>query len=386
MKVANRASIAPFYVMEVMKAAAERERAEGDVLHLEVGQPSTPAPTAVLAAARAALNSDRLGYTDATGVPELKERIAIHYEERYGLEIPSERVVVTVGASGGFVLAFLAAFDVGDRVAVTQPGYPCYRNTLEAFGVEVVSIPVGPETRFVPTSRLLEVAGPLDGLMLASPANPTGTALTSAEMADIATYCRSNGIRLMVDEIYHGIEYGGQIPTALSLEPDAVILQSFSKYFSMTGWRLGWVVAPADLVRPMERLAQNLFISPPTLSQLAAVAAFDATDELDHNVARYAENRRVLIDGLGSVGLDHFASPDGAFYFYIDVSHLTDDSQALCSTWLDELGVACTPGIDFDPLQGHRYVRLSYSESTQDIKAATERIAGWVSDFDSNPG
>jgi aspartate/methionine/tyrosine aminotransferase len=386
MKVAERASIAPFYVMEVMKAAAERERAGGDVLHLEVGQPSTPAPAAVLAAARSALDSDRLGYTDATGIPELKERIALHYEERYGLEIAPERVVVTVGASGGFVLAFLAAFDVGDRVAVTQPGYPCYRNTLEAFGVEAVAVPVGPASRFVPTSRLLEEAGSLDGLMMASPANPTGTALTSAELADIATYCRSNGIRLLADEIYHGIEYGGQIPTALSLEPDAVVLQSFSKYFSMTGWRLGWIIAPEDLVRPMERLAQNLFISPPTLSQLAAIGAFDATDELDRNVARYAESRRVLIDGLGAVGLDHFASPDGAFYFYIDVSRLTDDSQQLCATWLEELGVACTPGIDFDPVSGHRYVRLSYSESTQDIKTATERIAGWVSDFDSNPG
>jgi aspartate/methionine/tyrosine aminotransferase len=386
MKVADRASIPPFYVMEVMKAAAERERAQGDVLHLEVGQPSTPAPTSVVAAAHAALQSDRLGYTDATGVPELKDRIALYYEERYGLAISAERVVVTIGASGGFVLAFLAAFDDGDRVGVTQPGYPCYRNTLEAFGVEVVAIPVGPETRFVPTSRLLAEAGPLDGLMLASPANPTGTALTSAEMADIATFCRSNGIRLIVDEIYHGIEYGGQIPTALSLEPDAVVLQSFSKYFSMTGWRLGWVIAPDELVRPMERLAQNLFISPPTLSQLAAVAAFDAADELDRNVARYAENRAVLIDGLGAVGLDHFASPDGAFYFYIDVSHLTKDSQELCAIWLDELGVACTPGIDFDPDQGHRYVRLSYSESTQDIRTATERIAGWVSDFDSNPG
>jgi aspartate/methionine/tyrosine aminotransferase len=386
MKIADRASIPPFYVMEVMKAAAKRERAEGDVLHLEVGQPSTPAPTSVVTAARAALESNRLGYTDATGVPELKERIALHYEERYGLEIAPERVVVTVGASGGFVLAFLAAFDVGDRVGVTQPGYPCYRNTLEAFGVEVVAIPVGPETRFVPTSRRLAEAGPLDGLMLASPANPTGTALTSAEMADIATYCRSNDIRLIVDEIYHGIEYGGQIPTALSLEPDAVVLQSFSKYFSMTGWRLGWVIAPEELVRPMERLAQNLFISPPTLSQLAAIAAFDAADELDRNVARYAENRAVLIDGLGAVGLDHFASPDGAFYFYIDVSHLTTDSQELCAIWLDELGVACTPGIDFDPDQGHRYVRLSYSESTRDIRTATERIAGWVSDFDSNPG
>ena len=378
MKVANRADIPPFYVMEVMKAAAARERTTGSVLHLEVGQPSTAAPSAVRAAAHAALDADRLGYSGATGLPSLRERIATHYAQRYGVEVAADRVIVTMGASGGFVLSFLAAFDAGDRVAVTQPGYPCYRNTLEAFGVEAVAVPVGPETRFVPTSQLLKRAGELDGLMLASPANPTGTALNSDEMADIAGYCRSNGIRLIADEIYHGIEYGGPVPTALTVEPEAIVLQSFSKYFSMTGWRLGWMIVPEELVRPIERLAQNLFISPPTLSQLAAIAAFDAADELDGNVARYAANRQVLLDGLGSIGLDHYASPDGAFYFYIDVSHLTNDSQALCQIWLDELGVACTPGIDFDPVAGHRYIRLSYSESTADITEATKRIVNWV--------
>jgi aspartate/methionine/tyrosine aminotransferase len=378
MKPADRADIPPFYVMEVMKAAAERERVSGDVLHLEVGQPSTPAPTLVREAAAVALESNRLGYTDATGIPELRERIAAHYRERYAVSVPADRVVVTMGASGSFVLAFLAAFDVGDRVAVTEPGYPCYRNTLEAFGVEVVPIPVGPETRFVPNSELLAAAGPFDGLMIASPANPTGTALRPAELGDIAGYCAQNDIRLIADEIYHGIEYGERVPTALSVAPDAVVLQSFSKYYSMTGWRLGWMVLPDDLVRPVERLAQNLFISPPTLSQHAALAAFGASEELDANVARYAANREVLLDGLGRVGLDHFASPDGAFYFYIDVSHLTTDSQELCRIWLDELGVACTPGIDFDPVNGHRYVRLSYSESTADIIEATRRITRWV--------
>ena len=364
--------------MEVMKAAAERERQSGDVLHLEVGQPSTPAPRSVRAAAAQALESNRLGYTEATGIPELRERIARHYAERYGATVSPGRVVVTMGASGSFVLAFLAAFDVGDRVAVTEPGYPCYRNTLEAFGVEVVPIPVGSDTRFVPNSRSLAAAGPLDGLMIASPANPTGTALRSNELEDITGYCRTNDVRLIADEIYHGIEYGERVPTALAFAPDAVVLQSFSKYYSMTGWRLGWMILPEELVRPVESLAQNLFISAPTLSQHAALAAFDATEELDANVARYAANRQVLLDGLGRVGLDHFASPDGAFYFYIDVSHLTDDSQELCRTWLDELGVACTPGIDFDPVGGHRYVRLSYSESTADITEATKRIAGWV--------
>lgn len=378
MKAARRADIPPFYVMEVMRAAAERERATGDVLHLEVGQPSTPAPERVREAAAAALKSNRLGYTDAVGMPELRERIAAHYGRRYGVEVPADRVVVTMGASGSFVLAFLAAFDVGDRVAVTEPGYPCYRNTLEAFGVEVVPIPVGPETRFVPTSDLLAAAGPLDGLIIASPANPTGTALNPKELDDIAGFCAANDVRLIADEIYHGIEYGNPVPTALSAAPDTIILQSFSKYYSMTGWRLGWMVLPEDLVRPVERLAQNLFISPPTLSQLAALVAFDVTEELDVNVARYAKNRDVLLEGLGQVGLDHFASPDGAFYFYIDVSHLGHDSQELCRIWLDELGVACTPGIDFDPANGHRYIRLSYSESTADITEATSRIAGWV--------
>lgn len=378
MKPSRRGEVAPFYVMEVMKAAAERERVGGEVLHLEVGQPSTSAPAPVLKAAAAALGSNRLGYTDATGIPELKLRIAGHYRDRYGLAVDPRRVVVTMGASGGFVLAFLAAFDTGQRVAVAEPGYPCYRNTLEAFGVEAVPIPVGPGTRFVPTSELLARAGPLDGLMIASPANPTGTALRPAELDDLAGFCRDHDVRLIADEIYHGIEYGERVPTALSADPDTVIIQSFSKYYSMTGWRLGWMVVPDDLLRPIERLAQNLFISAPTMSQLAALAAFDATDELDANVARYRANREILIDGLGGVGLDHFASPDGAFYFYVDVSHLTGDSQELCRVWLDELGVACTPGIDFDPAGGHRYVRLSYSESTGDVAEATSRIAAWI--------
>jgi aspartate/methionine/tyrosine aminotransferase len=378
MRIAGRADVAPFYVMEVMKAAAARARAGGDVLHLEVGQPSTAAPGSVLNAARQALASDRLGYTDATGIEALRARIARHYTERYRVAVPSERVVVTMGASGGFVLAFLALFDVGDRVGVLQPGYPCYRNVLEALGVEAVPVPVGPATRFVPTRELLEAAGPLHGLVLASPANPTGTALRRDELVAIADFCRTTGTVLVADEIYHGIEYVPLVPTALSVDPDVVVLQSFSKYFSMTGWRLGWMVVPPLLVRPVERLAQNLFISPPTISQLAAVAAFDASTELEANVARYAANREILLSGLGAVGLDNLASPDGAFYLYIDVSALTNDSQELCRTWLEELGVATTPGIDFDPVNGHRYVRLSYSESTPDVAAATERIAAWV--------
>jgi len=378
MKIARRSEVAPFYVMEVMKAAAERSAATGDVLHLEVGQPSTPAPRGVIEAARRILGEDRLGYTDATGVPELRRRIARHYRERYGVEVEPDRVVATVGASGGCVLAFLAAFDEGDRVAVTEPGYPCYRNMLKALGVEVVGLPVGPETRFVPTIAQLDGVGHLDGLVLASPSNPTGTTLTPAELEGLGAYCHGAGIRLVADEIYHGITYGDPAPTALSHSDSAIVVQSFSKYYSMTGWRLGWLVVPDELVRPIERLAQNLFISAPTLSQHAGIAAFDCTGELDGNVARYATNRATLLEALDRAGFERLAPADGAFYVYVDVSHLTDDSPSLCHAWLDELGVATTPGIDFDPVRGHRFVRFSYSESTEDVTEAARRLETWV--------
>ena len=377
MKIADRADIAPFYVMEVMKAAADRERAQGDVLHLEVGQPSTPAPQTVLAAAHRALDDHRLGYTDAAGIVQLRARIAHFYRQRYGVEVDPHQVVLTMGASGGFALAFLAAFDVGDRVAVTEPGYPCYRNVLEAFGVEVVGIPVDASSRYVPMPYQLDAAGDLDGLVIASPANPTGTMLTTDEMERTVRFCRNWGVRLVADEIYHGITYERPAPTALSYTHDAIVLQSFSKYFSMTGWRLGWMVVPEDLVRPVERLAQNLFISPPTIAQIASIAAFDGTDELEANVARYRTNRDILAAMLRKVGLP-FAPPDGAFYLYVDVSGITNDAQALCATWLDELGIACTPGIDFDPQRGHQFVRLSYSESTEDIAEAARRIEAWM--------
>ena len=379
MKVARRSGIAPFYVMEVMKAAARRAAAGGDVLHLEVGQPSTPAPGAVIEGAKRALHASRLGYTDAHGVPELRDRISHHYEERYGETVDVERIAVTVGASGGFVLAVLAAFDPGDRVAMTSPGYSAYRNILTALGIDVVEVPVGPATRFNPTSELLEELLPLDGLVTASPSNPTGTILTTPEQANLAAFSEANDVRMIADEIYHGITYGDEpAPTAISHNDHAVVVQSFSKYFSMTGWRLGWLVLPEDLIRPVERLAQNLFISPPTLSQLAAVAAFDCAAELDANVRRYAENRRILIEGLARAGIEKLAPADGAFYIYADVSHLTDDSQALSREWLDDIGVAATSGIDFDPTLGHRFIRFSYAESTEDITEAAERLVSWA--------
>ncbi len=378
MKAARRGDIAPFYVMEVMKAAASREAAGGDVLHLEVGQPMTPAPSGVRRAAAAALAGDRLGYTSALGVDRLRERIARHYDEAYGLHVPPDRVAVTVGASGGFVLAMLAAFDVGDRIGITEPGYAAYRNIIEALGLEPVGIRVGPDTRYVLTPDLIDAAAPLDGLVVASPSNPTGATHTPGELLRVAGFCDRAGIRLVSDEIYHGITYTRPAPTAAALSPSAIVVQSFSKYYSMTGWRLGWLVAPADLMGAIERLAQNLFISPPTVSQLAAVAAFDCGEELDANVARYARSRDVLISGLAAAGIERIAPPDGAFYVWADVSHLTDDSRELTARWLEEIGVAATPGIDFDPAQGHRFVRFSYSESTADVAEAVRRIGEWV--------
>lgn len=378
MKPSRRSEIAPFYVMEVMKAAAERRASGEDVVHLEVGQPSTPAPAPVLAAAHRGLDADRLAYTHAAGDDRLRARIAAHYGEAYGVEISPDRVFVTVGASGGFVLTLLAAFDVGDRVGITEPGYAAYRNIIEALGLDPVGIRVGPETRYVPTVESLAAAGPLDGLVLASPSNPTGTTLTPAELAAIAGFCERSGIRLVSDEIYHGITYGGPAPTAAG-RPGSVVVQSFSKYYSMTGWRLGWLVAPDDLLRPLERLAQNLVIAPPTLSQLAATAAFEATAELDANVARYRVNREILVEGLAEVGITSIAPPDGAFYVWADVSDLAGDSDELSRRWLADIGVAATPGIDFDPAEGHRFVRFSYSESTADITEAVRRLRRWRS-------
>ncbi len=377
-KVARRADISPFYVMEVMRAAERRELAGGEVLHLEVGQPSTPAPKGVVAAAHAALDEDRLGYTVAYGIDPLRRRIAEHYSDWYSCAVSADQVVVTVGASGGCVLAFLACFDVGDRVAVPAPGYPCYRNMLEAAGVEAVELPVDADTRFQPSPELLDRCGPLDGVVVASPSNPTGTMLGAEEMADLASWCDDNDARLVSDEIYHGITYEGSAPTALVHSDTAVVVNSFSKYFSMTGWRLGWLVLPPDLCSAVERLAQNVIISAPTLSQIAAVAAFDCHDEARANVARYAESRRVLLDGLPAAGLDRLAPADGAFYVYAEVDHLTDDSQALCGRWLDELGIAATPGVDFDPSRGHRYVRFSFAGATSDIEEAVDRLARWA--------
>jgi aspartate/methionine/tyrosine aminotransferase len=384
MKVATRAAVAPFYVMEVMKAAGERAAAGGDVLHLEVGQPSTAAPSAVVAAAVDALAAVPIHYTDATGTTELRGAIADWYRVRYGVDVDPSSVVVTTGASGACVLAFLACFDVDDRVAVVRPGYACYRNMLTALGVEVVDLPVGAGDRYQPTAAMIDhvVAGGtrLAGLVIASPSNPTGTMIGADELHELADACARHDIRLISDEIYHGITYERPAATVLSGAPvSVVVVQSFSKYFSMTGWRLGWLVLPPELVTPVERLAQNLTVAPPTLPQLAAVEAFGSVDELDGHVARYARNRAVLREALVQAGVpdDRIAPADGAFYLWLDVSAWTDDSEQLCASWLDELGVAATPGIDFDPVDGRRFVRFSYAGATEEVGDAAGRLAAW---------
>ena len=375
LKVSKRGTIPPFIVMDVMRDANEREARGEGVLHLEVGQPGTSAPDPVLEAAKAAMAGDRLGYTDALGLPALKARIVRHYQDYYGVRVDPERVVVTTGSSGGFVLAFLSAFDAGDRVALASPGYPAYRNILKAMGVEVVDIQTGPETKFQPTPELIDPA--VDGLIVASPSNPTGTMIHAVAFKALADFCRDRGIRLISDEIYHGITYVESADTMIRHMEDAIVINSFSKYYSMTGWRLGWMIVPGDLLRSVECLTQNLFISPPTLSQFAGIKAFDCRVELDANVARYAENRALLLEQLPQAGFENLAPADGAFYIYADVSQMTNDSQDFCRQMLDETGVAATSGVDFDPERGNAYVRFSFSGSTEDMAEAARRLRHW---------
>jgi len=381
LKVSQRGMILSFLVMDIMEAAAEREVEQKAVFHLEVGQPGTSAPQGVLAAAKRALDENRLGYTLSLGIPELRAAIANHYAETYNLDLDPARVVVTTGSSAGFVLSFLSAFDPGDRVAMASPGYPCYRNILSAFGIEPVLLLTEAEHRFQPTPELLEKAvregGPIDGLVVASPSNPTGTMIGPDEMSVLLDYCRVNNMRVISDEIYHGLTYESNASTALAFEENAVIINSFSKYFSMTGWRLGWMVIPEDLIRAVESLAQNLFISAPTLSQIGGVAAFDCEDELATNILKYKENRDLLLVQLPKAGFDRLAPVDGAFYIYADVSELTNDSLSFCRRILNETGVAIASGVDFDPDRGHHYVRFSFAESTEQVAGAAEALIDW---------
>ena len=374
------AGIAPFYVMEVMKAAVEREGGGGDVLHMEVGEPFGGPPPKVVEAAHGALESGvMLGYTDALGIPPLRQRIAEHYRAAYGVDLDPARVVVTTGSSAGFILSFLASFDTGAVIGAGQPGYPAYRNTASALGYTSAGILTSADTRFQPTPELLDAGPKLDGLVVASPANPTGTMLDRAALQAIVEWCEAAGVRLISDEIYHGITFGTSAVSVAELTDDAFVINSFSKYFSMTGWRLGWMIVPADLVRPVERLAQNLYISAPALSQHAALAAFKDKAYLDARVAEYARNRALLLEALPRAGFDSLAPADGAFYIFADVSALTNDSPEFCRRMLNETGVATTPGIDFDPDRGTWFLRFSIAGSTATMEEAARRLIDWRS-------
>ncbi len=361
-----------------MKAANDREAAGDSVLHMEVGEPGAGPPRKVLEAAAEALRGNKLGYTEALGIPELRAAIAKHYGDRYGIDVAAERVVVTTGSSGGFMLALLAAFDPGDRVAVGVPYYPAYRNMLVALGIEPVFVVTGPQTRFQPSPQTLAAAGPLDGVLVASPANPTGTMLSAQALAGLVEYCAEADIRLLSDEIYHGIAYGERPGSALAHGDEAIVFNGFSKYFCMTGWRLGWMVLPRDLLGAAERLAQNLFISAPNISQRSAIAAFDCHDELEANVAAYTRSRELLLRELPKAGIDNFAPADGAFYIYANISNLTNDSTDFCRRMLDETGVAVTPGIDFDAERGAATIRISFAGAESDMAEAAARLIDWL--------
>ena len=379
LKISNRSLIPPFIVMDVMRAANERAASGSDVLHLEVGQPSSPAPKKVLETAQFVLADDKLGYTDALGIYLLREKISGHYRDTYGVNLDPKRIVITSGSSGGLLLSFLSSFDVGDCVGMATPGYPAYKNMLKSLGVKVVEVPVDSKSHFQLKREVLDkLSENLDGLIISSPSNPTGSMISSSDMRDLVDWCDRRGTRLISDEIYHGIVYGEQASTALSYGTDVIIINSFSKYFSMTGWRLGWMVIPESMIRSIECLAQNLYISPPTLSQMAAVAVFDCMDELNENVARYRINRDILLEELPNAGLERFAPVDGAFYIYANVSHLTNDSSEFCKRMLSEIGVAMTPGIDFDGINGKSYVRLCFAGATQDINQAAARLQKWL--------
>jgi aspartate/methionine/tyrosine aminotransferase len=381
MQVAQRANVPPFHVMDLLAAAQRRQLTHGDLVNFVAGQPSTGAPTAVREEAKRLLDEEVLGYTVATGVPGLREAVAAHHRRTSGIDVSLDDVVITTGSSGGFLLAFLAAFEPGDRVVMARPGYACYRNVLTALGCEVVEIDCGPETRFQPTVEQLEaVEGMVHGLVLASPANPTGTMVPPDELAAIARWCEHNLVRLVSDEIYHGISYGLPTSSAWQTSRTGVVFGSFSKYFSMTGWRLGWMLVPEDLRRPVDVLTGNFTICPPVLSQYAAIAAFtpESYAELDGHVARYATNRSLLLEGLPRLGLDRLAPADGAFYVYADIGHLTDDSYGWCLRLLDETGVATAPGIDFDTRRGNEFVRLSFAGSADEITEGLDRLGDWL--------
>ncbi|WP_121629761.1 pyridoxal phosphate-dependent aminotransferase [Tropicibacter alexandrii] len=379
MRNSRRGSVDPFIVMDVMEAARAAEEAGRHIIHMEVGQPGTPAPARARDALAQAMQDDALGYTVALGLPALRRRIAQLYGEWYDVDLDPGRVVVTPGSSGGFILAFSALFDAGDRVALGAPGYPSYRQIMRAMNIEPVEVQARPENRLQPTPE--DLAGvDFQGLMVASPANPTGTMLDEPALRALVETCHARGASFLSDEIYHGIEYDKKTVTALQISDDVCVINSFSKYFSMTGWRVGWLVLPEENVRQVERLAQNMFICAPHAAQVAALAAMDAEDELQANMDVYRANRQMMLEGLPKAGFDRIAPPDGAFYVYADVSHLTDDSRAFAAEILEKAGVAVTPGLDFDPVRGAGTLRFSYARSSADIAEGLVRLERFMAE------
>ena len=376
MRNSRRGAVDPFIVMDVMEEARAAEAAGRSIIHMEVGQPGTAAPRGARAHLTEAMEASPLGYSVALGLPELRARIAQHYHDKHGVNLSPERVIITSGSSGAFILAFTALFEAGARVGLGEPGYPSYRQILKALDVKPVGLPTSAENRFQPVPS--DFAGlELDGLLVASPANPSGTMLTREAMQALIDACAESETAFISDEIYQGIEYEGEAVSALELTDECYVINSFSKYFSMTGWRIGWMVVPEEHVRLIERLAQNMFICAPQASQVAALAAFGCTEELEANLAVYKANRDLMIVELPKVGLSNFAPPDGAFYIYVDVSHLTNDSRALASDILAKAGVAVTPGIDFDPERGQTTLRLSYARSTEEIREGLLRLKAY---------
>jgi len=379
MRNSTRSGVDPFIVMDVMEAARRAEEAGRHIIHMEVGQPGTPAPQGARDALARAMAEEAMGYTVALGLPALRRRIAQLYGDWYDLDLDPERVVITPGSSGAFILAFTALFDAGDRVGIGAPGYPSYRQILRALDLQPVDIETAADNRLQPVPGDLE-GQDLAGLLVASPANPTGTMLNRAAMTALMEAAQAQGASFISDEIYHGIEYEAKAVSALEISDEAYVINSFSKYFSMTGWRVGWMVVPEDHVRVVERLAQNLFICPPHASQVAALAAMDCTEELEANMAVYRRNRALMLEGLPKAGFDRIAPPDGAFYVYADVSHLTGDSRALAAEILETAGVAVTPGLDFDPVRGGGTVRFSYARATADIEEGLARLRRFMQD------
>ncbi len=386
LKISDRSKMPPFMAMDVMRHAAELDADGVDIVHLEVGQPSSPAPRKVIEALYESMEQQRThGYSVALGIPELRERIALHYQEWYNVEIDPKRVAVTVGSSMAFAISFMAAFDVGDKIAIPNPGYPAYRNLMLGMGLEPVILPAGPKEGWVPRLEDMKKWHRLpDGIMIASPHNPTGVVIPDDELKNICDWCDKNGVRLISDEIYHGLSYTGRCETALKYNDNAIVVNSLSKYFSMTGWRIGWMILPEQLVNAAEKIAQNLYISAPTPNQIAAVKAFDCVEELDQHVTRYKENRQILLSGLPADFLGKSAPCDGAFYIYADISALSVDSISFAKDLLKETGVATTPGVDFDPNNGHLYVRLSFAGSTNTMHEAVKRITKFIEAYKRN--